>query len=149
MVSSLQILIPIFLPSTSISQRYESFRLVKVCPSSVRNRGSGYLPIVSALGNIVRRRIGRSPHSVSRSDVSLRSRFQPSLSHSYFLYSQSFQSMDPSPISSRMRIVCIGAAPTGLGAAYRLHELQNEKNGQAEKVELIVLEQVSRGFFNL
>lgn len=39
-----------------------------------------------------------------------------------------------------MRIVCIGAAPTGLGAAYRLNELMNNK--EVDDVELVVLEQV-------
>lgn len=46
-----------------------------------------------------------------------------------------------------VRIVCIGAAPTGLGAAYRLHELHNEKNGLAEDVEMIILEQVTHLLF--
>ncbi|VDM37892.1 unnamed protein product [Toxocara canis] len=41
-----------------------------------------------------------------------------------------------------MKIVIIGAAPTGLGAAYRLNELQ-QSNDVAKNVELIVLEQES------
>ncbi|VDN20991.1 unnamed protein product [Gongylonema pulchrum] len=41
-----------------------------------------------------------------------------------------------------MRIVVIGAAPTGLGVAYRLHELQRSNNEHAQHVELIILEQV-------
>ncbi|KAL6737371.1 hypothetical protein Aduo_011020 [Ancylostoma duodenale] len=39
-----------------------------------------------------------------------------------------------------MRIVCIGAAPTGLGAAFRLNELIQEKNENAEDVEMVILE---------
>lgn len=42
-----------------------------------------------------------------------------------------------------MRIVVIGAAPTGLGVAYRLHQLQNNNLDVAKNVELIVLEKVS------
>lgn len=42
-----------------------------------------------------------------------------------------------------MKIVVIGAAPTGLGAAYRLNELQ-QNNSVADNVELIVLEQVNK-----
>lgn len=45
-----------------------------------------------------------------------------------------------------MKIVCIGAAPTGLGAAFRLNELINEKNENVEDVEMLVLEKVSRGW---
>lgn len=40
-----------------------------------------------------------------------------------------------------MRIVVVGAAPTGLGIAYRLHELQRNGTKAAEKVEIIILEQ--------
>ncbi|KJH42238.1 amine oxidase family protein [Dictyocaulus viviparus] len=42
-----------------------------------------------------------------------------------------------------MRIVCIGAAPTGLGAAYRLNELIEEKQLAAEDVEMTILEKES------
>lgn len=41
-----------------------------------------------------------------------------------------------------MRIVCIGAAPTGLGAAFRLNELIQEKNGNAEDIEMVIFEKV-------
>lgn len=44
-----------------------------------------------------------------------------------------------------MKIVCIGAAPTALGAAYRLNELKNEGNEAAKDVEIVMLEQVWRG----
>ncbi|KAK6108950.1 Flavin containing amine oxidoreductase family protein [Brugia pahangi] len=39
-----------------------------------------------------------------------------------------------------MRIIVIGAAPTGLGVAYRLYQLQNNNIDIAKNVELIVLE---------
>ncbi|VDM58331.1 unnamed protein product [Angiostrongylus costaricensis] len=39
-----------------------------------------------------------------------------------------------------MRIVCIGAAPTGLGAAYRLSELIQERHEAVEGVEMIIFE---------
>jgi protoporphyrinogen oxidase len=42
-----------------------------------------------------------------------------------------------------MRIVVIGAAPTGLGAAYRLNELKSIRPEEAKDVELLILEQVS------
>ncbi|VDO31498.1 unnamed protein product [Haemonchus placei] len=42
-----------------------------------------------------------------------------------------------------MRIVCIGAAPTGLGAAYRLNELIQEKNINASDVEMVIFEKES------
>lgn len=42
-----------------------------------------------------------------------------------------------------MKIVCIGGAPTALGAAYRLNELQNEGIEAAKNVEMVILEQVS------
>ncbi|VDO55288.1 unnamed protein product [Brugia timori] len=41
-----------------------------------------------------------------------------------------------------MRIIVIGAAPTGLGVAYRLYQLQNNNIDIAKNVELIVLEKV-------
>lgn len=41
-----------------------------------------------------------------------------------------------------MKIVIIGAAPTGLGAAYRIFEMQNEGNITAKKADIIVLEKV-------
>ncbi|VDM47027.1 unnamed protein product [Toxocara canis] len=41
-----------------------------------------------------------------------------------------------------MKIVVIGAAPTGLGVAYRLHELQ-QSNEAAKKVDIILLERES------
>ncbi|GMT11700.1 hypothetical protein PFISCL1PPCAC_2997 [Pristionchus fissidentatus] len=42
-----------------------------------------------------------------------------------------------------MRIVCIGAAPTSLGAAYRLNELIGERNKEAATTEIIILEKES------
>lgn len=45
-----------------------------------------------------------------------------------------------------MRIVVIGAAPTGLGVAYRLYELQKNNNEHAKQVELVILEQVQFRF---
>ncbi|VDN08567.1 unnamed protein product [Thelazia callipaeda] len=42
-----------------------------------------------------------------------------------------------------MKIVVIGAAPTGLGAAYRLQQLQKDNISSAINVELVVLEQVN------
>lgn len=42
-----------------------------------------------------------------------------------------------------MRIVVIGAGPTGLGVAYRLHQLRNSDVEVAKNVELIILEKVS------
>uniref|UniRef100_A0A1I7T465 Amino_oxidase domain-containing protein n=1 Tax=Caenorhabditis tropicalis TaxID=1561998 RepID=A0A1I7T465_9PELO len=40
-----------------------------------------------------------------------------------------------------MKIVCIGAAPTALGAAYRLNELKNEGNEAAQNAEIVLVEQ--------
>ncbi|CAB3409347.1 unnamed protein product [Caenorhabditis bovis] len=40
-----------------------------------------------------------------------------------------------------MKIVCIGAAPTALGAAYRLNELQSEGNEAAMNTEILLIEQ--------
>ncbi|VDO42646.1 unnamed protein product [Onchocerca flexuosa] len=42
-----------------------------------------------------------------------------------------------------MRIVVIGAAPTGLGVAYRFYQLQNNNVDVAKNVELIILEKES------
>ncbi|VDL76413.1 unnamed protein product [Nippostrongylus brasiliensis] len=42
-----------------------------------------------------------------------------------------------------MRIVCIGAAPTGLGAAFRLNELIQENNTNADDVEMVIFEKES------
>ncbi|CAI4227173.1 unnamed protein product [Auanema sp. JU1783] len=42
-----------------------------------------------------------------------------------------------------MKIVCIGAAPTGLGAAYRLNELIQQKAEETENVEIVLFEQES------
>lgn len=41
-----------------------------------------------------------------------------------------------------MKFVAIGAGPTSLGFAYRLNELKNLNNKEAENVELLILEQV-------
>ena len=41
-----------------------------------------------------------------------------------------------------MKIVCIGAAPTGLGAAFRLHELQESGDEKALDTQLVLFEQV-------
>ncbi|PAV90815.1 hypothetical protein WR25_06258 isoform A [Diploscapter pachys] len=40
-----------------------------------------------------------------------------------------------------MKIVCIGAAPTGLGAAFRLHELQESGDEKALDTQLVLFEQ--------
>jgi protoporphyrinogen oxidase len=42
-----------------------------------------------------------------------------------------------------MKIVVIGAAPTGLGAAYRLNELKQTHPEETADVELCILEQAS------
>ncbi|TMS37940.1 hypothetical protein L596_004772 [Steinernema carpocapsae] len=42
-----------------------------------------------------------------------------------------------------MKIVVVGAAPTGLGLAYRLNEIRKEHPEEAEDVELVLLEQES------
>lgn len=42
-----------------------------------------------------------------------------------------------------MKIVCIGAAPTGLGAAFRLNELIGEGNEEAKNTEIVFIERVS------
>lgn len=45
------------------------------------------------------------------------------------------------------RIVTIGAAPTALGACFRLNDLKNQGVKEAEDVEIICLEQVKNKNF--
>lgn len=45
-------------------------------------------------------------------------------------------------MTEKKRLVIIGAAPTGLGFAYRLNELLAEQNEDAKNVELTILEKV-------
>jgi len=48
----------------------------------------------------------------------------------------------PPRFPSAMRLAVIGAAPTGLGAAFRLHELIQEGQVDASDLEVVVFEQV-------
>lgn len=45
-----------------------------------------------------------------------------------------------------MKIVVIGAAPTGLGVAYRLYDLMKTHPDDTKDIELLILEKV-KGFF--
>lgn len=68
-------------------------------------------------------------------DILFHCSFFPSLSHIHLFI--------------QMKIVCIGAAPTGLGAAFRLNELIGEGNEEAKNTEIVFLERVSSSLRSL